>query len=252
MSYAMAVVPSGITMRSENEILTNRGTPEIAIVDRSSTDTPKSPPGTAMWYVPVGSLRARKIPPSSRVKTSVRGSENDAPLTVTRPDACVARVNGIGRSTAPEIVTSLAKRNVSVPWVRFAYTVYVPVATYVWNRPAEVSATRFSAPSNVTGAFTGFPESVTFPVTRARWTRSTSWATDGLPTSRATTSGVAVCHRTASEPALTFASTMTWYRPGLRGFEYAPCAVAVVLSVTAPPPIPRNRTRMDVPVSVEP
>ena len=182
----------------------------MVCVVRSSTETVKSPSGTARRYVPVGSLRARNVPPWARVKTTGTGSGKTAPFTVTRPETCVPRTKAIGRSRGPATETVPAKRNVSEPWVRFAYTVYDPGVTYVRKCPLAASTTSDSGPSNSTETLTRFPRNVTDPVTFVRRTMSTSWATDPTPTSRVSRSSPFVCHRSASEFALTFSSTITW------------------------------------------
>ena len=186
---------------------------------RSSTETVNPPSGTATRYVPAGPLKARNTPPTSRVNTTVTGSVETWPSTVTWPETAVAWTRGIDRSTGPVIVSVPEKMNVSGPWVRFAYTVYVPVATYVEKRPAVVSTTRSSGPSNVTGTSTRLPKNVTDPVTLARWTTAMSWTSMSCPTSRVRRSTAAVCHRRASEPALTLSSTIAWYSPGARDAE---------------------------------
>src|SRR3989442_6379009 len=173
MSYDTAVAPEDTWRLPVNVTRTNRWTPEISIVMRVSTVTAKSPSGTWIRYAPADSLSTWNVPPWERSSVTVRGYGGRTPSTRTVPETVFAGVSGIWRSVGPEIVARPADRTVCEPCVRFPYTVYDPSARYVWKWPEAPSATRFSGPSNATGAPMGFPKIVMFPVTRARSPTST-------------------------------------------------------------------------------
>ena len=130
-SNAIPATSGGTSTLPEKTIRTYLRVPETLIVVRSSTDTVKFPSGTGTRYVPEGSLRARKTPPSARVRTIGMASVNSNPSTVKRPDTWTPETRAIGRSVGPATSTVRAKVRVSEPCVRFAYTVYVPGARYV-------------------------------------------------------------------------------------------------------------------------